>query len=164
MTNSDCTIWEKNVLQYINASKPEIVVISNLTEYDGGTSIQYRLSATLYIDSLLRFISKIDPNIEVAVIGDTPYPGRDSVTCLSFSWKDSSKCDLENSKAAKTEMSRLVSNFRTTYFDSRPFFCQEKTCPAIIDRKNVYRDGSHLSLFTVDLQENLAIQILDLVD
>jgi peptidoglycan/LPS O-acetylase OafA/YrhL len=162
--NSDCTIWEKNVLEYINTSKPKIVVISNLTEYSSDASIQSNLSATLYIESLVRFISQIDPNIKVAVIGDTPYPGKDSVACLSLSWKDSSKCDLENNKAAKTEMTRLVSNFRTTYFDSRPLFCQAKTCPAIIDRKNVYRDGSHLSLFTVDLQENLAIQILDLLD
>ena len=163
-TNSDCTIWENNVLEYINKSKPTIVVISNLTEYSSNTSVQTNLSAALYLESLLRFISRIDLNIKVAVIGDTPYPGKDSVTCLSFSWRDSSKCDLEDNKAAKTEITRLVSNFRTTYFDSRPLFCQAKTCPAIIDRKNVYRDGSHLSLFTVDLQENLAIQILDLFD
>ena len=162
-TNTDCVIWEKSVLQYINASKPEIVVISNLTEYDGGASSQYGLSATLYIDSLLRFISKIDTNTRVAVIGDTPYPGKDSVTCLSFSWKDSIKCDLRDAKTAKTEMTKLVRGFRTTYFDSRPFLCHDKICPAVIDRKNVYRDGSHLSLFTIGIQDKLANQILNLV-
>jgi hypothetical protein len=162
--NSDCAIWEENILQYINISKPELVIVSNLTEYTDDSKYQMKLSDNLYIKSLIGFISKINPEIKVAVIGDTPFPRKDSVACLSLNWRDSTKCDLKNTKTAKTEMTNKVSNFRTTYFDSRLLLCNGKNCPTVINRKNVFRDGSHLSVSTIDIQTDLANQILDLLN
>jgi len=163
-TKFDCVIWEQSVLKYINRSKPEMVIISNLTEGKGNTGQTGNLTADLYVRYLKDFILEIDPKIKVAFIGDTPYPRRDSVTCLSLNWRDSTKCDLRNSKTAITAMTRMVSDYRTTYFDSRPFFCNGQNCPAVINKTNVYRDGSHLSISTIDIQTDLANQILDLLN
>jgi len=91
--NSDCAIWEANILQYINISKPELVIVSNLTEYTDDSKYQMKLSDNLYIKSLIGFISKINPEIKVAVIGDRPFPRKDSVASLSLNWTDSTKCD-----------------------------------------------------------------------
>ncbi len=164
VTKSDCVIWEKNVLKYINASKPELVIISNLTEGDADAWHTGNLADDLYIGYLIDFISEIGPGIKVAYIGDTPYPKKDSVTCLSFNWRDPTKCDLRNTKSVKTTKTKMVSNYRTTYFDSRPLFCNAQTCPAVINRKNVFRDGSHLSVSTIEIQTDLANQVLDLLN
>ena len=161
--NPNCIIWEKNLLQYINTSKPRIVIISNLTEGSAATNTAMKLAANLYVRSQIDFISEINPEIKVAVIGDTPYPGKDSVTCLSFNWRNPRKCDLKNTKSAKTQMTKTVSNYRTTYFDSRLYLCKDEICPAILNNINVYRDGSHLSVSTIDIQEILARQVLDLI-
>lgn len=157
-SKSECLLWEKNVLRFINQSRPEIVVISNLTE-GGGTFSNLGMTSNQYIESLIQFIALINSDSKVAVIGDTPYPGRDSVACLSLNWKDSKKCNLKNTKTQATEMTKMVNNFRTKYFDSRQLFCDRGVCPAVIDRKNVYRDGSHISLSTVDIQEVIANQV-----
>jgi hypothetical protein len=164
VTKSDCVIWEKNVLKYINASKPELVIISNLTEGDADAWHTGNLADDLYIGYLIDFISEIGPGIKVAYIGDTPYPKKDSVTCLSFNWRDPTKCDLRNTKSVKTTKTKMVSNYRTTYFDSKPLFCNAQTCPAVINRKNVFRDGSHLSASTIEIQTDLANQVLDLLN
>jgi hypothetical protein len=159
-SNSDCIMWEKNVIKYINETKPELVVLSNLTE---SNVILSRLNSTSssYVKSLANFISKINSESKVVVIGDTAYPDRDSISCLSFNWKDSTKCDLKNSKTEETSMTKLVANFRTIYFDSRPFFCKGEICPSVMNGKNVYRDGSHISLATVGIQEILAAKVFD---
>jgi len=160
-TKLDCVTWEKNILKYINRSKPKIVIISNLTEGEGDTG---NLAADLYVRYLIGFISEISPGVKVAVIGDTPFPRKDSVACLSLNWRNSTKCDLRNTKTAKTRMTKMVSNYRTTYFDSRPLLCNAQNCPAVITRKNVYRDGSHLAVSTINIQMELANQILDLLN
>ena len=160
-TNSKCRLWQKNVLQYINESKPDIVVISNLTENSGGTFGKFGLTPSSYIESLVGFIADINPESKVAVIGDTAYPGRDSAACISLNWRNYAKCDLKNTKDEATEMTKTVANFRTSYLDSRPFFCNAEICPAVIKRKNVYRDGSHLSVSTIEIQEILANQVLN---
>jgi len=163
-SNSDCEAWERNVLRYINAKGPSLVIISNLTENKGGNSAGFQLSPELYLKSLINFISQLNPKIEVAVIGDTAYPREDSIACLSLNWRDSSKCDLKNTKTAFTEITKNVENFRTSYFDSRPFFCNDQICPSVINGKNVYRDGSHLSISSIDIQEDLALQVLNLLN
>jgi hypothetical protein len=163
MTNSECRLWQKNVLQYINKSKPDIVVISNLTENSGGTFEKFGLTPSSYINSLAGFIAGINLESKVAVIGDTAYPGRDSAACLSLNWRNYTKCDFKNTKDEATLMTKMVANFRTTYFDPRPYFCNDKICPAVINRRNIYRDGSHLSVSTNNIQEILANQVLNIL-
>jgi hypothetical protein len=150
------------VLLYINASKPDLVVISNLTE-SGGSFGRLGLSSIQYIKSLIHFIAQIYPESKVAVIGVTAYPGADSAACLSVNWKNPTDCDIPNSKTYATEMTKLVSNFRTSYFDSRPFFCSNLVCPAVISGKNVYKDDSHLSISSVDTQKVLANEVFGLI-
>jgi len=163
VTDPGCAIWENSILHYINASRPKLVVISNFTDGDVATYPELNADADAYLRSLINFISEISPGIRVAVIGDTPYPGRDSVACLSINWKNSSKCDLKNTKSEKTELTKKVVNYRTAFFDSRLYFCQGEKCPAVLNKKNMYRDGSHLSLSSIDIQEVLANKVLNLI-
>lgn len=157
------TSRRKNVLQYINKSKPDIVVISNLTENSGGTFEKFGLTPSSYINSLAGFIAGINLESKVAVIGDKAYPGRDSAACVSLNWRNYTKCDFKNTKDEATLMTKIVANFRTTYFDPRPYFCNDKICPAVINRRNIYRDGSHLSVSTSNIQEILANQVLNIL-
>ena len=159
-SNSICRSWETNLLGYINASKPGIVVISSFTEGKTATFTRFNLTPEQYVKALRRFIALINPVSKVVVIGDTPDVQVDSVTCLSLNWKNTTKCDLKNTKSLATQMTGKVQNFRTTYIDSRLFFCTGRICPAVINGKNVYRDGSHISGATVDIQALLAKRAL----
>ena len=161
-SNSQCVTWQKNILRYINESNPDLVVISNLTE-NGGSYGKLGLTSNQYIQSLIYFIAKIHSKSKVSVIGDTPYPRTDIVTCLSLNWRNPSKCDFADSESKATEMTKYVSNFRTTYFNPRYLFCNEGQCTAIINKKNAYRDGSHISVSTVNTQLRLANNILRLI-
>jgi hypothetical protein len=160
--NSECKAWQENVLLYINSSVPDLIVISNLTE-NGGSFGKLGLTPIQYIESLINFITQIHPKSKVAVIGDTAYPGNDSASCLSLNWENPSKCDILNAKSYATEMTKLASNFRTSYFDPRPLFCTNVICFAVMNGKNVYKDGSHLSISTVDNQEILAREVFRLI-
>ena len=159
-SNSICRSWETNLLGYINASKPGIVVISSFTEGKTATFTRFNLTPKQYVKALSRFIALINPVSKVVVIGDTPDVQVDSVTCLSLNWKNTTKCDLKNTKSLATQITEQVQNFRTTYIDSRPFFCTGRICPAVINGKNVYRDGSHISGATIDIQALLAKRAL----
>jgi hypothetical protein len=143
---------------FINQSKPDVVVISNLTE-GSGTFSNLGMTSSQYFRALIQLTTRINQETKVAVIGDTPYPGRDSVKCLSLHWRDSRKCDLKNSETEATNMTRMVKNFQIRYFDSRQLLCGKGFCPAIINKKNVYRDESHLSLSTVAIQEVMANEV-----
>jgi hypothetical protein len=155
---SECLIWQRNLLMFINQSKPDVVVISNLTE-GRGTFSNLGMTSSQYFRALIQLTTRINSETKVAVIGDTPYPGRDSVKCLSLHWRDSRKCDLKNSETEATNMTRMVKNFQIRYFDSRQLLCGKDFCPAIINKKNVYRDESHLSLSTVAIQEVMANEV-----
>jgi peptidoglycan/LPS O-acetylase OafA/YrhL len=148
-----CSVWRKDLVQYINLIKPKILVISNLRNRSEAPSS--------YISSLNNFISYINVETKVTVIGDTPYPGKNSVTCLSLNWKNPDVCNIRNVKSFTDEMSKKVFDFRTNFVDPSPYLCSKITCPAVIDGVNVYKDDSHLSLGTVKIQTRLAEKVLN---
>jgi len=150
----ECHTWQSNMIQYINSSKPNIVVISNLTEEN--SLYNRRLTPELYIKYLTKFIAALNTEIKVTIIGDTPYPERDSVGCLAINWKQPTKCDLPNKFSLTTALTKELEILRTNFVDSRSFLCNEQVCPAVLNGKNVYRDGSHLSISTIDVQETVA--------
>ena len=159
-SNSNCKIWESKLITYINKSNPNILVISNLTENNGGSFASIGLTPKSYIESLNRFIAQIKLTTKVTVIGDTPYPAKDVVTCLSLNWRKTNVCDVPNNQDLATKLTANLKSPRVNYIDSRPLFCNAEICPAIIGSKNVYVDGSHISPSTINIQEVLANRVL----
>jgi peptidoglycan/LPS O-acetylase OafA/YrhL len=153
LSNPACNAWRKDLIQFINLSKPKILVISNLTEKNG--------SPEVYISSLKNFIEHINTEIKITIIGDTPYPRTNSVTCLSINWENPEKCNIRNIKSFADEISERILDSRTNFVDPSPYLCSDLICPAVIDGVNVFRDASHLSLGTVKIQKLLAEKVLN---
>lgn len=152
ISGPDCNAWRKDLIQYINLSSPKILVISNRRGiFDTPES---------HILSLNNFISYINMKTKVTVIGDTPTPGENSVTCLSINWKSPEVCNFITDNSYAYEMSKKVFDFRTNFVDPKPYLCSNLTCLAVINGVNVYRDDSHLSLGTVKIQKQIAEEVL----
>jgi hypothetical protein len=95
---------------------------------------------------LTQFIgmAKLQPT-QLVYIEDTPTPQRNSPACIS---RDPEACDFGwgySGATATTE--NLINRFGATYISVRKVLCPVQ-CSAVYDRKNVYRDSTHISVGT----------------
>lgn len=159
--NRDCALWQRNLIDFINVSQPDVLVISNMTENNGGTFSQFGITPDQYITQLKNFISRVNKRTNVVVIGDTVYPGSDNVVCLSVNTRNSKHCDLPDYSSKATSMTRNLIGSNVYYIDSRILTCHQKVCPSVIHNVNVYRDVSHLSVASIFIQRKLAYMVVD---
>jgi len=159
--NSGCRRWEENTLYWINFLKPNVLVVSNSTEAPTGGFHSLGLSPDAYVKGLGYLKTSLSPKIQMAVIGDTPYPYFDIPTCLVLHHKNQHYCDLPNSKSLATKLTSQLSSKGIFYVDSRAFFCKYNVCPAILQQKNVYRDGSHLSSSMARIEASILKRIVN---
>ena len=94
----------------------------------------------------------------VVVIGDTPYPGQNSPSCLSVHVSDPTHCDVSRTRTpASLATKEIALKFGATFIDPLDWICTGDICPAVKGGVNVYRDNSHLSVaFTRTLVAQLS--------
>lgn len=150
-----CSEWQRNVLNYINEVRPQVLFLANLTE-DKNYGKKFGLSGTEWITSFRAFLEKINSSSKVVYISDTPFPFYDSAGCLYVNWKFPSRCNLEDRKSTlTTQLPSILEKSGIIVVDSRKYLCQNKTCKSVLNGYNVYRDGSHLSVAMTEIQESL---------
>ena len=145
-----CQRWQQSLITTINSEKPALVLLSNFTQQPyqlvqaKGTYLQDWQAGELAFISKL----KVAPG-KVVIVGDTPKPASDSISCLTAPAhkKNLQACDFTN---VPTDLTAAIpawtKNLNINFIDPVNWFCAKNLCPAVVNQLNVYRDNSHLSV------------------
>lgn len=168
--SAECTRWNMEVLAQVEDNKPDLVIVSNLTNADfalnpnelqhsnsfnkikqilSKKTRHFSLQENYDVKFLLGFqraISLLVRYSKVVVIEDTPYPNFNITSCLYQNGSDS--CNFLNSTSLltlKTETTARKSG--ASWIPISNNFCSPVICHAELNGVNLFRDSSHISQF-----------------
>jgi SGNH domain-containing protein len=149
----ECTEWRRAALARIaDREQPQLVITSSATHYrvlKGGTKLaglpRLQALAAGYVSVVRRLL---DGGAAVVAISDGPRPPFDVPSCVARNLRDPGRCAFARSPAV--ERSRVITRAlgrvaALTQVDPAARICRGKTCPAVIARVLVYRQGAHLT-------------------
>jgi peptidoglycan/LPS O-acetylase OafA/YrhL len=144
----ECDGWRDAVIERINELAPEAVVISNLSRYVGldGQDI----SPSKWQQGYIELRQRLDSEIHIVVIADTPYFSETPALCLERHLESALECALPRSEAidwrfnaASEEVSRQI---QAKFVDLTDYFCDAYLCGSIVGSTLLYRDAHHISV------------------
>lgn len=146
----NCVIWQQNVLNLIRETKPSLVVIGELTEARYPAKYSEIAYAQKWSAGLATFLNAVlSTQSKVLYMQDTPNPSKDSVACVSDHPNTLSQCNIPEVRSRTSlAVESVISRLGVASFDARLWLCNNGSCPAIINKHNTYRDGSHISVST----------------
>lgn len=142
-TDSDlCIAWRSNVLDHLSDSPPDVIVSASYTygyTFEAGTEGLAAATAAM--------LSSLPSQSELVLIGDTPFVGTTPAICLSSNVEDAARCDRTRSDAIDLEARSIeVAAAGPARLELTDYFCNERTCPVIIDDVLAYRDDHHITV------------------
>ena len=149
-SGTSCQEFQKRLITEINSVNPQYLLISNFTEYQYPLVTPSQNYSKSWVDGEAAFIGKltISPKA-ITLLGDTPYPIKDSTTCLSLHAARPTKCDFPYLRSDATQ---ALKDYATTnqirYATTSDWLCSQATCKALYGKTNNYRDTSHISVPT----------------
>ncbi len=143
--NLNCERWIKNVLGEIKRFKPEVVIMSNLTN---GKYLNFYTDdayTKFWITELESIFNKIPRNSKVVFIEDTPYSTFDTSECLLSRHQDDCKFDLQTS-ALTLEIRKFALTKKLPYISFNHRLCPSSKCLSGDSSINFFRDENHISI------------------
>ncbi len=141
----ECHTWNAAVVARLASVKPDLVVVSMsrwifpVLSVDGSTARQGAAMA--------RMLQRVAG--PVALIAGIPMPTVNVPVCLSANLRDIRRCATPRSQAYRSDMlvrERAATRAtRDLLVDMTTAVCPSDPCPAVVNRKIVYRDGHHLT-------------------
>ncbi len=139
----ECVDFNKETLEKAIAMKPDLVLTtSTRTDADPGTSEFVDAS---WVSEMKRLN---DAGIPVVAIRDTPRMKEPVPDCLASHKDNFSACDANRHAIfADTNPADAIAGQipATAFLDFTSFFCNDKTCPAVIGNVMVYKDDNHVT-------------------
>jgi len=164
--NEACTRWHTWAVHWINAHKPNLLVITQESLYETpGTASS---AAALFtpdnwragLRALLQTLQV--PRMRTVLLGDIPVLPESGPDCLAGHPEDVQACSAPVNQAVlglDASEKAAVAGSGAEYVNTTPWFCSTQ-CTAIIDKYCVYRDVFHIdSLWAIYLQNVLADSI-----
>ena len=170
---SECDKWRDSALARLENERPDLILVSNREQYGlvdaAGTHVAHADPlpgewASLWSAGLDKLLARLTPiGGAVAVIGDGPVTrsaGLFAPGCIAAE-ADFRTCRAERRIAAPSSVididRSIAASHGAAFLDPTPWFCDEESCPAVIDHTIVYADGQgHLTTaFTLSLAERL---------
>jgi peptidoglycan/LPS O-acetylase OafA/YrhL len=152
---SECQAWRDRVFAEVDALMPALVVVSNSQGYPGGRDSQARVSLAEWHEGTRRTIARLDrPGLQVVLIRDSPRPGFRVPECLSraafspFTRLDPCRIDRSaalNQEVFDVEREAAAPFPRAVVLDLTEAFCNQSTCPPVLDGTVVYQDSNHMT-------------------
>ena len=150
---AECDTWRTAVLSDIVSLHPTLVVAAgtrtdSLVDRATGNLIDASAAPGEWRAGWSRTLHMLTgAGIPVAVVRDTPWPGRDMATCVSTHLTDTSSCDLARSAldSASVDVGTVVGIQGAHAIDLSALFCDKDRCPATRGKYVVYRDSSHIT-------------------
>ncbi len=150
-----CAEWNRDVLAEVIAERPDLVVT---TATVAGTRGKPEVVPSGYVTWWRELAAE---GIPVAAIRDNPMARVNRIECLDQHGPDGGECDIPRSQSLLPENPAAhVAGLPDTVslIDMTDAFCDESTCPAVIDGMVVYTDSQHLSR---TFSESLAPELED---
>jgi hypothetical protein len=168
----ECDTWRAAVLAEIATTHPALVVATgtrtdSLVDRATGSRIDPAKAAGEWQSGWSRTLAALAKDgVQVAVLRDTPWPGRDVPSCVQQHRANPAACDLSrsalDSPAYDVGMTKGLTGAHGV--DLTSVICDPARCPVTRGKYLVYRDTSHLTAtFARALAPYLGAQLLPLV-
>lgn len=148
----ECHAWNDDVLQQVEASKPDLVITANSIEREvwrGGMLSVDESVEPLAAGMNNRWRTLNQMGIPVAVIRDTPKVDIDVPECVSSHPRNLTACAVSRSTALDdrpdTESLALEGLSQTAAIDMNRWICPAESCVPVIGNVLIWRDGQHLT-------------------
>ena len=169
---TECDQWRQNTLAAIIAKHPALVVAAgtrteSLVDRSTGQLIDPSKAGSQWQAGWTRTLKVLsEAGIPVAVLRDTPWPGKDMASCVAQNTDNPSSCDVTRAALDKpmydVGMTRGINGAHGV--DLTDVICDVSTCPATHGKYLVYRDTNHLTAtFAKALEPYLAKSLVPLV-
>ena len=143
--DTSCSNYQRRLITEINAINPRYLLLSNFTEHEYSLVAPSSKYSKTWVDAEFKFLSALTlPTKNIAIIGDTPDPVKDSTTCLSLHAPRPTKCDFP---LVRSDTTQAVAMLKYKYIDTASWLCTN-ICSATYGKSNNYRDNSHISVPT----------------
>jgi peptidoglycan/LPS O-acetylase OafA/YrhL len=159
---TECTRWRAAVIERLTAEAPAVVLLANYGRADiGGSPDRF---AESWGKGLQTTIEALAPS-KVAILSDTPDMGSPPAICLSSHLEDATKCARPANEAINKDVRTVEQAEKgAKYLDFIGYFCDERTCPAVIGSTLVYRDSHHMTAtFSAGLADVVGAQVKKLI-
>ena len=159
---TECTRWRTAVIERLTAEAPAVVLLANYGRADLGVAAD-RFAAA-WGSGLQKTIDALAPS-KVAILSDTPDMGSPPAICLSSHLDDATTCARPANEAINEDVRRVEqAETGAKYLDFIGYFCDQKTCPAVIGSTMVYRDAHHMTAtFSAGLSDVVGTQVKKLI-
>jgi len=168
----ECDTWRASVLAEIAQTHPALVVAAgtrtdSLVDRATGSRIDPSKAAAEWQSGWSRTLAAlVKDGVRVAVLRDTPWPGRDVPSCVQQHRASPATCDLSrsalDSPAYDIGITKGVAGAHG--IDLTTVICDPTRCPVTRGKYLVYRDTSHLTAtFARALAPYLGAQLVPLV-
>lgn len=156
--SDECAVWRAKAIAAIVRLHPNLIVASEFSDmyFHGSLSRDHGEGVSLdhWAAGMKRSLNALrEAGATIVLLRDTPSPLWDMRSCLENAiWQGRSPhtCDMPRSLAldskltlADRELAASIPQVRLVDLTSQ--FCDETTCPAMLNDKPVYRDSLHIS-------------------
>lgn len=146
-----CTIWNKNVLDYLQQRQPDaVIMLWTRRRFESATNSHTRIVRETVPDGYrVRAEELLASGLRVIALRDTPWMPHDVPNCVFSPWSESAAaCNVARAQVlddkAIVEITRALPD-NITLIDLNNNICDETTCYVVIDNTLVYRDSHHLT-------------------
>ena len=149
----ECDTWRTAVLAEMASIHPSLVIAAgtrtdSLVDRASGNKIAASAAPGEWQAGWRRDLAQLGAaGVQVAVVRDTPWPGRDVPSCVAKHLSDPSACDLSRDALDSPAYDiGLTKSTPTAHpVDLTAVICEPTRCPATLGKYLVYRDTSHLT-------------------
>ena len=169
---SECDQWRKNTLAAIAGEHPALVVAAgtrtaSIVDRSSGQLIDPARAGAEWQAGWSRTLNELShAGVSVAVLRDTPWPGKDMASCVAQNATNPSACDVTRAALDKRTYDVGMTNgvAGAHGVDLSDIICDATTCPATHGKYLVYRDTNHMTAtFSEALEPYLAKRLIPLV-
>ena len=143
--NSNCDTWVENVINEIKKTKPEGIVISNLTNGQYLNFYSPGEYAKFWVARFETLLKRMPLRSQILLIEDTPYSSFDTSECLLS--HNQSDCGFQfRASPLTTQIRNFAIRNKISYISFKERLCPGSECLSGDSLINYYRDKNHISV------------------
>ncbi len=142
-----CNTWAESVMKELKGSDKPMIVLTSSGSKSGSREGSERGPEALVAGYDAYWTELQDAGVGVVALADNGHPGTEVYKCVEQNPDDFAACDFPSEGGGGTmplkEASEQVAG--SEFIDLTSWLCPKETCPAVIGKVLVYRQGSHIT-------------------
>jgi hypothetical protein len=148
-----CPGRKQRVVELINTTKPDVVIVSNLYGQKRLVGGQRYMTDGAWSSALRQMIDKFRGNTKKVVLLSAPPADKNITECYGARSSVPADCISQVNQQwlsqARTEQ-EVAKTIGGTWVDSRPWFCNDKYCPSFVASTPTKLDTNHMTTAYVE--------------